>query len=168
MLVGKNDETLSRHKQYKVLEKKVVDATRAEDNAEFLRASEIRVSIDYDVASNIDRAVELVNRTNQLNFTKVRLPEDPKEAAQALTKLISRYTTQSGLVKVRDKYGDYGYVGFFALHHRVMVKTLLHFCFSCRVMNMGIEAWLYSQLGSPNLKVVGKVVAKSSRRLSKS
>ena len=158
MLIGKNDEELSRLKQYKVLEKKAADASQASDNTEFLRDSEIRVAIDYDVVSNIDRAVELINRTNQLNFTKARLPEDQKEAAKALTKLISNYTMQSGLVKVRDKYGDYGYIGFFALHHRVMVKTLLHFCFSCRAMNMGIEAWLYRQLGSPNLKVVGEVV----------
>jgi FkbH-like protein len=156
MFVGKNDKALSRLKHYKVLEKKAADASQAVDNTEFLRTSDIRVAIDYDVASNIDRAVELINRTNQLNFTNARLSEDPTEAAKALAKLISRYPIQAGLVKVRDKYGDYGYVGFFALHHRVMVKTLVHFCFSCRIMNMGIEAWLYRQLGSPKLKVVGE------------
>ena len=99
MLVGKNDETLSRLKQYKVLEKKAADVRQAEDTAEFLRASEIRVAIDYDVASNIDRAVELINRTNQLNFTKARLPEDPKEAAKVLTKLISRLCRPVGVGK---------------------------------------------------------------------
>ena len=75
--VGKNDAELSRLQQYKQLESKKADQKRARgDNVAFLRSCEVRVFIDYDVETHIDRAIELVNRTNQLNYTKRRLPED--------------------------------------------------------------------------------------------
>jgi predicted enzyme involved in methoxymalonyl-ACP biosynthesis len=68
-------------------------------NATFFRDSGIQVSIDYDVEANIDRGVELINRTNQLNFTKVRLAEDPEAARDELRPLLQNYDIQAGLIK---------------------------------------------------------------------
>ena len=51
-------------------------------NVEFLRSSDIRVEVEHDIEGHIDRVIELINRTNQLNFTKRRLPED-RTAAEA-------------------------------------------------------------------------------------
>lgn len=111
---GKDDRQLSRLSQYKLLEQKKRDEESADgSNEEFLRSCDIKVFIDYDVEANIDRAIELINRTNQLNFTKKRLPEDLGRARSILTRDIINFSRQAGLVRVSDKYGDYGYVGFF-------------------------------------------------------
>src|SRR5438552_7112534 len=68
---GKNDSTLSRLAHYKLLERRHVDERAAgADTSEFLRASNIRISIEHDLDPHYDRAIELINRTNQLNFTK--------------------------------------------------------------------------------------------------
>lgn len=53
---------------------------KTEDPRGFLRTSDIRLIIEHDIEPHIDRAIELINRTNQLNFTKRRLPEDIEAA----------------------------------------------------------------------------------------
>ena len=68
-------------------------------------------------------------------------------------------------MKVVDKYGDYGYVGFFLVESfrtqhvaGASIRTLRHFCFSCRTLGMLVEKWLYDYLGKPELRVVGEVL----------
>ncbi|MEJ0047809.1 MAG: hypothetical protein WDN04_18095 [Rhodospirillales bacterium] len=117
------------------------------------------MEIDFDLARHLDRAIELINRTNQLNFTKQRLPEDPEAARAALVAMLGDNNNHGGILRVRDNYGDYGYCGLFVLRHaRGEEKTLLQFCFSCRILNMGVETWLYQRLGRPELEVVGEVL----------
>jgi FkbH-like protein len=167
LFIGKADAELSRLKQYKLLETRKRDEnTFGADTSDFLRTSNIRVHVEIDVESNIDRAIELINRTNQLNFTKNRLPEDAFEAAATLRRQMAVHNAIAGLVRVVDRYGDYGYVGFYLLHFGRndhvsgdAPQTLVHYCFSCRTLGMHVEQWLYRWLRRPALTVVGEVVS---------
>jgi FkbH-like protein len=156
---GRNDQGLTRLAQYKLLETRQAhkEATQS-DNLAFLRGSGIEVMIEHDVEAHIDRAVELINRTNQLNFTKIRLPEDISAAREQLRASIRRYDAYSGLVRVRDRYGDYGLVGLFVSHGAFGAAALQHFCFSCRILGMGVETWLYRRLGRPRLRLAKEVM----------
>lgn len=157
---GKDDNELSRLKQYKNLEAKAVEKTKSGgDNTAFLRSSDVRVYFEYDLESNIDRVIELVNRTNQLNFTKNRLPEDPEEARAAILPVLRHSGTMAGLVRVVDKYGDYGFVGFFAMGEIGGTFYLKHFCFSCRTINMYVEHFVYNFLNRPVLHIQGEVLS---------
>ncbi len=156
---GKNDEKLSRLNQYKLLETRKADAAVSSDNTEFLRSCNITVEIERDIESNIDRAIELINRTNQLNFTKRRLSEDPEQARAELREILAHFATQAGLVRVTDRYGDYGYCGFYLTTMRRGRSRLRYFCFSCRILNMGVERWLYARLGRPRFRIAGEVLA---------
>ena len=153
---GKDDRALTRLKQYKLLERRRDDQSRFDENLDFLRSSGIQVTLEYDIEPHLDRAVELINRTNQLNFTKKRLPEDPGAArAQLLGELRAR-NVQAALIHVRDNYGDYGFIGFYLLF--VHSNRLVHFCFSCRTMGMGVESWVYNRLNRPAVHIVGEVL----------
>ena len=158
---GKDDKELTRLAQYKVLEKKEQDqAQYADSNTEFLRNSDIRISLHHDVLNNFARVHELINRTNQLNYTKKRVSEDAAEAYAQIEKLLDTPWTRASYIKVSDKYGDYGVVGFFM----VVVPprsswTLEHFLFSCRILNMGIEQFIYQRMKKPKFDIVGEVVA---------
>jgi predicted enzyme involved in methoxymalonyl-ACP biosynthesis len=66
LFAGKRDQGLTRLKQYKLLEARNQDLQVSGDNVEFLRNSNIQVTIEHDVESHLDRAIELINRTNQL------------------------------------------------------------------------------------------------------
>jgi hypothetical protein len=163
---GGEDPALTRVAHYRLLERRQRDlATFTGDNRAFLRASGIRVRIDFDLAARLDRAVELINRTNQLNFTKLRLPEAPEAARAELTALVGRHDVQAGLVELADLYGDYGAIGLFVVQTGVdrdefgARRRLVHFCFSCRTLGMRIESWVYRWLGRPELAVVGPVAA---------
>ena len=119
------------------------------------------MSIEYDLEPHVDRVIELINRTNQLNFTKVRLSDDPATARAEALQQIRFFGHQAGLVKVTDRYGDYGFVGFYlkTLDEGLKLGRLLHFCFSCRTLGMGIEQFVYQMLGRPWFMPVGDVVS---------
>lgn len=143
----KSDISHERLNHYKVLEKKRAEEKTFKSNEEFLFASDIRVDICHDCNKELHRIHELVLRSNQLNFTKKR------DSQEELTSLFQNKEFECGYVKVRDKFGDYGIVGFYALRD----NRLYHFVFSCRTLGQGIEQYVYGVLGSPDIQIIGDV-----------
>ena len=155
--IGKDDSGLSRLNQYKVLEKKFQDAQSYSSNLDFLRSSGIKIFIGNDVSEHLNRIHELIIRSNQLNFTKKRI------TIEALADLVKDKTVNFGYVKVKDNYGEYGIVGFYAVRN----NCLEHFVFSCRTMGMGIEQYVYAMLNYPELEIVPPVSGSVSNTLGK-
>ena len=159
LLQGKPDPEMQRLAQYRVLERRHVDIAGGGDATAFLRDSNIRVTIEYDLAPHLDRAIDLINRTNQLNFTKSRLPENLDDARMVLRDLLAQYDVQGAILRVRDNYGDYGYCGLYIVQGNAESgRSLLHFAFSCRILGMGVESWMYRSIGRPKLDIQGEVV----------
>lgn len=157
-LRGKDDAGLTRLAQYRLLESRQEAKSIAADNTAFLRASNIRVSIEHDLETNRARVIELINRTNQLNFTKSRISEDPVQQQRDWNWLARYRFHHGGLVRVRDDYGDYGFAGVYFIKSYQGEDELIHFCFSCRILGMGVEKYLYERLGRPRIKIVGEVL----------
>ncbi|MES2278381.1 MAG: HAD-IIIC family phosphatase [Bacteroidota bacterium] len=148
---GKEDFKHTRLLQYKNLEKKHVEFEQSNmSNIEFLKESNIKVEIKHNCIDELNRIHELVDRTNQLNFTKNRV------SVEELRSQLDAANTISGYIKVVDKYGDYGISGFYLIKD----DELEHFLFSCRTMNMYIESWVYQQIGAPGLNINGDVATK--------
>ncbi len=148
--IGKNDSDLSRLKQYKLLEEKRNDSKKFESAEDFLFASHIQVAIKNDCLNESERLYELMLRSNQLNYTKFR------QSKEDFFSLLSDNSVAKGYVQVKDDYGDYGIVGFYAIKdHR-----LIHFFFSCRTLGMRVEQYVYAYLNYPDLEVVGEVTEK--------
>lgn len=156
-LAGKDDSGLTRLEQYRTLERKQRDRVAASEgggegaNEAFLRSCQITIGIFEEAAPEAARLHELSLRTNQLNFTKRRLDEDE------FTHLLTDPRYRTGYVQVRDRYGEYGICGFYAVDREQHV--LVDFLFSCRILHMGVEPYLYNFLGRPELRVVGDVAA---------
>ncbi len=157
-LKGKDDAGHSRLAQYKVMEQKKDEKQNSGlSNVDFLRQSEIKVRIITDVENHMDRVLEILNRTNQLNFTKVRANTDQER--RELEALLRVSGMHAGLIEVKDRYGDYGVVGFFCVRTKFSGTTVHHFAFSCRTLNMGVEQWVWNYLHRPEFKVVGPVAS---------
>ncbi|MFT8421288.1 MAG: HAD-IIIC family phosphatase [Gluconacetobacter sp.] len=154
---GKPDPQMERLGRYKILENKKNDKKNdIGNNNAFLKQSRIRISFHYDIQETFPRIHDLVNRTNQLNFTKNRWPEDEEGAKEAFHKDFSeRFPSVSGYVKVSDKYGNYGICGFFLISGNIGK----HFLFSCRVMSMGVEQFCWAHLRNPHIQIAGDVVS---------
>ena len=145
-LCGKDDKQLTRLGQYRVLERKMSDRNAASaSNERFLRGCDIQVCVDDHCDEHVDRIAELIERTNQLNFTKRRLSRDK------IAKLLKEPGRESRVVSVRDRYGDYGICGFYSVRD----GELTDFLFSCRILHMGVEQWLYKRLDAPVISIVG-------------
>lgn len=150
-LQGKSDITHKRLKQYKILEEKDSERGLFQNNIEFLESSNINVyEINgKDLYQELDRIEELLNRTNQLNFTKIRIDKGE------IKELIESSKNMCGAIYVQDRFGDYGLVGFYSKEEKS--NMLKHFVFSCRILNLGVEQYLYSKLGFPDLDIVPDV-----------
>lgn len=146
--VPAKDISHSRLNNYKILEKKRNSKKTYSDNESFLYASDTRVSIKHDCIENLERIYELIQRTNQLNYTKLR------SSKQELESLLRDNGIQSGYITVKDAFGDYGIVGFYAIKD----KKCIHFLFSCRTIGQGVEQYVYATIGYPHLKVQGIVI----------
>lgn len=142
----KKDKEHKRLQQYKVLEEKRNEAKSFSNNIDFLYDCNIHVQIEKDCLSILPRLYELTQRTNQLNFTKNRPSEEEFKNQLNLC-------DDCGYVKVQDRFGDYGIVGFYLIKD----AKLVHFLFSCRTIGQGVEQYVYAKLGFPHLDIVGDV-----------
>jgi FkbH-like protein len=153
---GKPDPQKTRLARYKILETKLQQKSASNgDNEQFLRNSKIRVSLHSNVEDEFPRIHDLVNRTNQLNFTKRRWSEDIEEARAQFRRETEPFGTHCGYVKVSDQYGDYGIVGFYMC----AFDNASHFLFSCRTLNMGVEQFVWKKLDRPHININGSVVS---------
>lgn len=141
---GKKDSQRQRLAQYKILETKEQHRTTFletnQDEYAFLQACAIEIQLTPLTMGDpdIERIIELVNRSNQMNFTQSRIKYDY---------LFTLFELKNGInfkVQVKDKYGHYGVVGYIC----ILNNTLLHYVFSCRILGMCVEAKLYQWLHS--------------------
>lgn len=149
-LTGRADPDLTRLARYRLLELRTRHREQSSDsNEDFLRSADIRVSIGANCTDEgpFERIIDLVQRTNQLNYTKRRL--EP----QQLSELLTDPEAESRYIEVSDRFGDYGICGFYSLRD----GRLTDFLFSCRVLNMGVEQWVYTALKHPLIEVSGEV-----------
>lgn len=154
--LGKPDPDNTRLFHYKSLEKKyTAQSNFSGTNRDFLRSCEIQIRIDFDYKSNYSRILELIERTNQLNFTKKRLSNENQR--NKFNALLEHFQRNCGVIYCRDKFGDHGAIGFYVVRTTYFGKFLDHFVFSCRIMNMGIESFVYQYLNRPQLDVVEPV-----------
>ncbi|MBB4601367.1 FkbH-like protein [Hymenobacter luteus] len=148
---GKPDPTFSRLEQYRLLERQQQARAAYDDNLAFLRDAQVRIEFreGAGVGPDLDRIEELINRSNQLNFTKRRVTRDELRAS------FTDATRRWGTVRVHDRFGDYGLVGIYCLN--TATNQLEQLVFSCRILHLGVEQFTYAHLGFPALEVQGEV-----------
>lgn len=146
---GKIDTDHSRLKQYKILEEKAISKSNFNSNIDFLKDSDVRLQQITDLGNHSERLLELIARSNQLNFTKIRIGEE------AFKKLIENPNLENVAIRVYDKYGDYGLVGFYSYNRQT--HRLDHFVFSCRILNLGVPQFIFNKLGKPELTILPEV-----------
>jgi FkbH-like protein len=85
---------------------------------------------------HIERCLELLNRSNQLNLTTYRYTREE------FSRLLQREDVICICTSCRDRFGDYGIVGFASLETSARGAVLKDFVLSCRVAQKKLEnAW---------------------------
>lgn len=135
------EESRSRRLMYH--EAAIREAAAAEYGAsyhDFLRSCDIRVDVRPDTPEDFERLAELVQRTNQLNFSGRKYRRDELET------LMLDQTLERHVIDCADRYGSYGTIGL-CLARRVddgvRIEDLM---LSCRVQGKFIEKALLHHL----------------------
>lgn len=135
-------EAGNRRLMYQQQVQRSEDAVRfGDDYLAFLRACQIVVTISPYASEQHTRVTELLQRTNQLNFSGTRYTRE------AVDEALQNTATDKHVIHCKDKYGDYGLVGFSITrreqHGRITVED---FMLSCRVQGKLIEKAFFSYL----------------------
>lgn len=130
--------------QYKIL-KKVKEFQSKEKNLEnFLRKLSMRMEISSINKLNHDRAVQLINKTNQFNLTTRRYDSNK------LKKFISETGAITLVGRLIDKFGDHGITALAIAKPKVINKKNIYildtFLLSCRILGREVEKALLNVL----------------------
>jgi FkbH-like protein len=118
---------------------------------EFLRASQLKLTIQRLDDETMERAFELTQRTNQLNYGGRQLSK------LELEKIATLKTSQRGLVlSCRDRFGDYGIIGFAVLD--TSNWTIEDFFMSCRVQRKKVENAFVAHLAELAKSLAGDTI----------
>jgi FkbH-like protein len=100
---------------------------------EYLVSLDLRITCERLGSSNLSRAVQLFNKTNQLNLTTRRMTGNQ---LLAWSRADGNYMY---VFRVKDRFGDYGLTGIASLTIDGTAANVADFILSCRVMGRGVE-----------------------------
>jgi FkbH-like protein len=100
---------------------------------EWLRRLAIRVEVEELRPANLQRAAQLLNKTNQMNLSTRRMSE-AELMAWAGPKHRRLWT-----LRVSDRFGDAGLTGIVSLEIQDRKAQIVDFILSCRVLGRKIE-----------------------------
>jgi len=103
------------------------------DYIEFLRDCRITLDIRPPVQPELDRLHELIQRTNQMNFSGTRY------SRAELEDVLDKADLDGYVLQVVDRFGDYGIVGFALLSRRGATVRMIDLAMSCRVQAKHVE-----------------------------
>ena len=136
-------ESKMRRSLYRqAMERQAAAASFGENYIEFLRSCGITVEIRLDRPEDLERVCELVQRTNQLNFS------GRKYGRAEILELLADPSRERYVISCADCYGSYGIVGFCLATRTEDGIRVDDFMLSCRVQGKFIEQALLHHLTS--------------------
>jgi FkbH-like protein len=127
------DEDRSRSKMYRADAQRKHLASKITDMGDYLKSLEMQLIVAHVTDAELDRVAQLCQRTNQFNLTTRRYSHDELAAH-----LASPESTLL-LMRLSDRFGDYGIVGFCLAINSGSVSNIDTFLMSCRALGRGAE-----------------------------
>ena len=127
------DEDKSRSNLYKSESKRIKLKQQLKSLSDWIKTLNLTIVIEDIKNENTPRAVQLLNKTNQMNLTTRRLNE------QEFDNWVQIHSNNLWTIRAADKFGDYGIIGILSISIKDNVATLVDFILSCRVVGRCIE-----------------------------
>ena len=148
--ITKND--YNRTKQYQIRHKFLTDKKDHKNEIDYLKSIKIKLKIVKINNGNIDRAVQMCQRTNQFNLSNKRYNYDD------ITNLNKR--DKCFMIHMKDMYGDHGIISLVCLKFKPEKILLLDtFLMSCRVLGRYAENWILSEILKVAKNKINKLIA---------
>lgn len=134
----------SRHRRMyyrnEMLRKKDRSQFNSDDYWTFLASCQMELELSPYGGEDEERVAELVQRTNQLNFS------GHKYSRSELREVLKDPSLRKFVIRCSDRYGSYGTVGFCLIHTDNGLIRVLDMMLSCRVQGRFVEHALFSHV----------------------
>lgn len=161
-----SQEDRNRHQDYQLRSARAIDA-HLDHLESFLQSLELSAHVEPINEQNLERAVQMLGKTNQFNLTTRR------HTHEALRALLAQPGAISLTLRLKDKFGDQGIVGLLlAVPYAPGSLRVDSFLVSCRALGRGIEDLLWSTFleqaaGNGALRVYGEYIPTARNGLVK-
>jgi FkbH-like protein len=138
LAITQEDET--RSAQYQAMSHRRSVRAAAASLEDYLHSLDIHAIVEYAREMDVDRLVQMHNKTNQFNLTTRRYQ------AADITRFLAGGVYRVYTLHVQDRFGDHGFVGAAVIrsdNSRWHIDSLL---MSCRVMGLGVETVLLHRI----------------------
>lgn len=161
------DEDFKRSLMYQQEKLRTVLKSEAKTEDEYLKNLNMRAQVTTIKEDNIDRCVQLINKSNQYNLlgtkTTVTAMTNKKNSSDSVIQVFS----------LSDKFGDNGIVAIVSMVVNSKEKSLEidGFTMSCRVLMRGFESYIHEQICKiaveKNLEnIKGKIIKTGKNKIS--
>jgi FkbH-like protein len=133
-------EDLKRTEFYRADSKRQSLESSADDLEGFLRSLDMAARIESITESTVERAAQLINRSNQFNLTTRRYTNADVLGLMANPNWITR------TVSLRDRFGDNGLISVLLARVESDALVIDTWLMSCRVLKRGVERLLLNNL----------------------
>ncbi len=134
LIVSEDDK--KKYKQYK-LKSKFTQYVRSEKIApNLIKGLNQKIKILKCKTSNLKRAEELFNKTNQFNFSLNR------HSSKDIINILNNKNHELKLFSLKDKFGDHGIIGAYVLEKKKYNILISDFVLSCRVLYRYVEQYM--------------------------
>ena len=128
-----SDEDMVRTKMYLSENKRRQLKKSVHSYEEWLTRLAVRVQVEELHSANLQRATQLLNKTNQMNLSTRRLSE------AELLAWAQGDNHKLWILRVSDRFGDAGLTGIVSLEIQDRSAQIIDFILSCRVLGRKIE-----------------------------
>jgi FkbH-like protein len=132
------NEDVIRAKSYLTESKRRSTESQFKSHEEWIKSLELSAEVRPVDNSNIERVVQLFNKTNQLNLSTRKL--SMLELADWLEKPVNLMKA----VSISDRFGDYGLTGLVSITVQGANAVIIDFILSCRVFGRQVEELMLS------------------------
>ena len=134
--------------QYKIRSKFVSDREKSIDEKKYLKSIKLNAKRIAINSSNISRAVQMTQKTNQFNLRTIRYTQGQ------IQKINNNKKNIVFLVSLKDIYGDHGIIGILIAkrmnNKNLFIDTML---LSCRILGRNLETWMLRELMKIGTKI---------------
>ena len=134
------DEDLNKTDQYKVEQMRDEIKQKSISIEEYLESLEMKKTFRQIEESDVTRAAQLTQKTNQFNLTTRRYTESD------IWKMLKSENLQVWIGELEDKFGSYGKVILAIVKLEEKIAIIDTFLMSCRVMGRNIEKEFLSEI----------------------
>ncbi|MGZ7443448.1 HAD-IIIC family phosphatase [Paenibacillus sp. TH7-28] len=127
---GEDRERTRYYREEADRRKALEELTSIED---WLDSLQLRLTVEEVGRSNIVRAVQLLNKTNQFNLLTRRMGQTE------FAEFIGGEGRRAFLFRLNDRLGDYGSIGLATIELKEEALGVMDFLLSCRAMGRGVE-----------------------------